>query len=201
MIITSNHDPCKILGSITRCEIKASEPLVPYRETVLTPLSGILGPGSNENKGDKVCSYPDRFKIFSFGKFCYNGLQFFITVFPFLFLSFSLPLTLSLPPSPCPCPCPFPFHSLFYSHLLILLVLPLTVLFLLFFLFLFLFLLFLLFLFLFLNVLGVSAKILPPPWSDLSGLCDAVQGRVRFTSSSDYLAITIRCYPLPAGKM
>ena len=51
------------------------------------------------------------------------------------------------------------------------------------------------------NISGVCAKILPPPWGDLSGLCDAVQGRVRLTSSSDYLSITVRCYPLPVGEM
>jgi ribosome assembly protein 1 len=39
---------------------------------------------------------------------------------------------------------------------------------------------------------------LPPPWGDLPGLSDAVGGRVRLVSSGGGLAITVRCFPLPA---
>ena len=40
---------------------------------------------------------------------------------------------------------------------------------------------------------------MPPPWSDLPGLADSSHGRVRLISSSGYLAVTIRCFPLPLG--
>ena len=173
-----------MIKSNIRCEIKASEPLVPYRETVLTPNSGVAGPGSNDNKGKKDFSSLNLFYVFLYGKFCYcefhilSLLLFFIFLFLFLFLF--LPLILSYPLS-----LSFSF-SFSYSLSLSLTSLltsesfsasPVV------------------------NISGVCAKILPPPWGDLSGLCDAVQGRVRLTSSSDYLSITVRCYPLPVGEM
>ena len=91
--------PGKIIKSNIRCEIKASEPLVPYRETVLTPNSGAVGPGSNDNKGKKDFSSLDLFYEFSYGKFCYCEFHIFslLLFFLFLFLFLFLPLSLSYP--------------------------------------------------------------------------------------------------------
>ena len=91
--------PGKIIKSNIRCEIKASEPLVPYRETVLTPNSGVAGPGSNDNKGKKDFSCLDLLDVFSYGKFCYCEFHIFslLLFFIFLFLFLFLPLSLSYP--------------------------------------------------------------------------------------------------------